>query len=168
MNLMDWSKVGKAVADAAPLLGGLLGGPAGSAAGALIASTLGTASDPDAVLKRIQQDPEIMLKIKQLEQDERDSLRNWQTLTLQAELADVQSARQAHAGHWMPSAITVCLAIMACAMAAALIYLPIPATNRDLAINYAGQIFGLFGGAVAYWIGTSRSSRDKDQLLLKS
>jgi len=163
---MDWSKVGKALADSAPVIGSLLGGPVGGAAGALIASTLGTANDPAAVLARIQSDPDTLLKIKQLEQDERDSLRNWQTLTLQAELADLQSARQAHAGHWMPSAITVCLAIMACAMASALIYLPIPETNRDLAINYAGQIFGLFGGAVAYWIGTSRSSRDKDQLLL--
>ena len=165
---MDWKKVGKAIADSAPVLGGLLGGPAGGAAGALIAATLGTANDPEAILARIQSDPDTLLKIRQLEADERQHIRELQLSVLQAELADVQSARQAHAGHWMPSAITVCLAVMACAMAAALIYLPIPATNRDLAINYAGQIFGLFGGAVAYWIGTSRSSRDKDQVIAKT
>lgn len=161
----DWTKVGRAVADSAPILGSLLGGPAGGAAGALIASTLGTASDPEAVLERIKQDPDTLLKMKQLESDERKYLLEMQTQTLQLELADVQSARQAHAGHWMPAAITIVLGMMAMAIMYALVYMPIPDTNRDLAINYGGQILGLLTAAVTYWIGTSRSSANKDQAL---
>jgi len=120
----DWSKLGRAVADSAPILGGLLGGPAGGAAGALIASTLGTASNPEAVLEKLKQDPSVMLQIKQLEADERESIRAWQTETLKAELNDVQSARQTHASHWMPSAITIVLGIMAMLIMYSRAYLP--------------------------------------------
>lgn len=163
---MDWKTIGKAVADSAPILGGLLGGPAGGAAGALIASALGTASDPDAVMRKIQSDPVVMMQIKQLEADERQHIRELQIQTLQAELADVQSARVTHANSRMPAAITICLGIMTAAALSCLIYVPIPDNNRDLAINYGGQIIGLFGTAVAYWIGTSRSSANKDAALL--
>lgn len=162
---MNWEKVGRAIADSAPILGGLLGGPAGGAAGALIASTLGTSADPEAVLQRIQNDPAVLLQIKQLEADERQHCRDLQLATLQAELADTQSARTTHSAHWMPSAITIGLGGMTIAIAGALIYMPIPDGNRDLAINYGGQIIGLFCTAVAYWIGTSRSSANKDAAL---
>jgi hypothetical protein len=163
---MNWEKVGRAIADSAPILGGLLGGPAGGAAGALIASTLGTAADPEAVLAKIQSDPAVLIQIKQIEADERESVRAWQTETLKAELSDVQSARLTHASHWMPSAITIGLGLMTTAIVWALLYFPIPDNNRDLAINYGGQIIGLFCTSVAYWIGTSRSSANKDQALL--
>jgi len=162
---MDWKTIGKAVADSAPILGGLLGGPAGGAAGALIASALGTAGDPEAVMRKIQSDPVVLMQIKQLEADERQHIRDMQIQTLQAELGDVQSARQTHANSHMPAAITICLGIMTAAAIACLVYYPIPEANRDLAINYGGQIIGLFGTAVAYWIGTSRSSANKDVLL---
>lgn len=163
---MDWKQVGKAVADAAPMLGGLLGGPAGGAVGSLIASTLGTAADPDAIMAKIQSDPVVLMQIKRLEADERQHIRDLQIQTLQAELADVQSARVAHANSKMPAIITVCLGIMTIAAVSCLVYYPIPDNNRDLAINYGSQIIGLFGTAVAYWIGTSRSSANKDAALL--
>lgn len=162
----NWEKVGRAVADAAPILGGLLGGPAGGAAGALIASTLGTSADPEAVLERIKQDPDTLMKIKQLEADERQHIRELQISTLQAELADVQSARQAHSGHWMPSAITIALALMTVAVGIGLMGFEVPVANREMAVYLLGQITGLFTGAVSYWIGTSRSSANKDAALL--
>lgn len=163
--MTDWKQIGKAVADSAPILGGLLGGPAGSAAGALIASALGTSGDPDAVLAKIKSDPAVMMQIKQLEADERQHIRDLQIQTLQAELADVQSARVTHANSRMPAIITVCLGVMTIAALSCLVYYPIPDNNRDLAINYGGQIIGLFGTAVAYWIGTSRSSAAKDAII---
>lgn len=166
MATLSWEKVGRAIADTAPILGGLLGGPAGGAAGALIASTLGTAADPDAVLAKMQADPECLLKIKQMEQDERQHIRDMQLETLKAELADTQSARAMHANHWMPTVITLVLGVMAFSMGAAIVYFPIPDGSRDLAIQYGGQLLLMFGTAVAYWIGTSRSSFNKDQALL--
>ena len=81
---MDWGKVGQAVADAAPLLGGVLLGPAGAVGGKLIAAALGTKEDPDAVAAAIQADPNALVKIKQIEADNALAL---QQVTLQAETA---------------------------------------------------------------------------------
>lgn len=162
---ISWEKVGRAVADAAPILGSLAAGPAGGAVGALIAQKLGTASDPEAVLEAMKADPEALLKIKQLEQDERDSVRNWQTMTLQAELADVQSARAAHKDHWMPSVLTMILGIMVIVMGYGLFAYPIPPENKDMAVYIFGSIVTLFSSSVTYWIGTSRSSHNKDKML---
>jgi len=160
-----WKKVGRAIADAAPVLGSVIGGPAGGAVGAMIASTLGTANDPEAILAKIKADPESLLKIKQLEADEREHIREFQLQTLQAELADVQSARNAHKDHWMPSVITMILAAMVIAMGWALLYYEVPSANKDMAVYLFGQITGTFTTAVAYWIGTSRSSHNKDKML---
>lgn len=162
---ISWEKVGRAVADAAPILGSVLGGPAGGAAGALIASKLGTSNTPEAIMEKLKTDPEALLKIKQLEADERQHIREMQLSTLQAELADVQSARAAHKDHWMPATITIILALMTTAMGIALLYYEVPTANKDMAVYLFGQITGTFTTAVAYWIGTSRSSHNKDKLL---
>ena len=162
---MNWEKVGRAIADSAPILGGLLGGPAGGAAGALIASTLGTASDPEAVLAKIQTDPSVLLQIKQLEKDERNQIREWQLSILQAELQDTQDARKNNAGHWMPSCLTIFLTLMVCAMVYAIIFTVIPADNKDMAVYIFGVVTGAWTTCVAYWVGTSRSSANKDQAL---
>lgn len=161
----SWEKVGRAVADAAPILGSLAAGPAGGAVGALIAQRLGTAADPEAVLEAMKSDPDALLKIRQLEQDERESVRNWQTMTLQAELADVASARAAHKDHWMPSALTIVLGAMVVVLGYGLFSSPIPPENKDMAVYIFGSIVTLFSSAVTYWIGTSRSSHNKDKML---
>lgn len=162
---MNWEKVGRAIADAAPVLGGLLGGPAGGAAGALIASTLGTAADPEAVLEKIQSDPNVLLQIRQLEKDERGQIREWSLALLQAELADAQDARKNHAAHWMPSTLTIGLTLMVCAMVYAIVFTEIPAANKDMAVYIFGVVTGAWTTAVSYWLGTSRSSAQKDVLL---
>lgn len=160
-----WEKVGRAIADAAPVLGSVIGGPAGGAVGAMIASTLGTSASPEAVLEKLKSDPEALMKIKQLEADERQHIRDIQLQTLQAELADVQSARASHKDHWMPSTITILLFLMVCAMAGMLMFYPIPDANRDMCVYLFGAITGLFTSAVSYWIGTSRSSHNKDKVI---
>jgi hypothetical protein len=160
----SWDKVKQFISGAAPVLGGLVGGPAGAAAGALISSALGVDNDPEIVMQKLQADPDALLKLKQLESDERKHLQEMQLETLRAELADVQSARESHKSHWMPSVITMMLTIMVCAMGALLVMYPIPAENKDMSVYLFGQITGTFTTAVAYWIGTSRSSHEKNKL----
>lgn len=162
---MDWKKVGKAIADSAPVLGGLLGGPAGGAAGALIASALGTQPNPDAVMDKIQADPAVLLQIKQLESDERQHIRDMQLSVLQSELSDIQNARLNNHSHWMPSALTIFLTLMVCAMVYAITMTEIPAANKDMAVYIFGVVTGAWTTAVSYWLGTSRSSANKDQAL---
>lgn len=165
---MNWEKVGRAIADSAPILGGLLGGPAGGAAGALIASTLGTQASPEAVLEKLQSDPSLLLQIKQLEKDEKNQIREWQLAILQTELADTQDARKNHATHWMPSTLTIGLTLMVCAMVYAIVFAEIPAANKDMAVYIFGVVTGAWTTAVSYWLGTSRSSANKDAALAVS
>jgi hypothetical protein len=161
----SWDKVKKFISDAAPILGSVVGGPAGAAAGAMISSVLGVKNDPDEILRKLESDPEALIKLRTLESEERKHLLSIQMKTLDLELADVKNAREAHKGHWMPATITIILGMMSMLIMYALVYMPIPENNRDLAINYGGVILGLLTAAVTYWIGTSRSSHDKTKLL---
>lgn len=160
-----WDKIKSIISGAAPIVGSLVGGPAGGAVGALISSALGVENTEDAILKKLEADPESLLKLKQMESDERKHLIEMQLSTLNAELADVQNARESHKSHWMPSAITLALTVMVCAMGAILVMYPVPAENKDMSVYLFGQITGTFTTAVAYWIGTSRSSHEKNKLM---
>ena len=70
--------VSSIISKVAPALGGALAGPAGGFVGSLISSVLGVdMSKPDEVEKKIQEDPDCVVKLKELE----------------LQLADLQSAR---------------------------------------------------------------------------
>lgn len=71
---MNWDKVKEAIGATAPLLGGILGGPVGASAGTLISSVLGTKPTPEAILQEIEQNPEALLKIKELELSHKQKL----------------------------------------------------------------------------------------------
>lgn len=106
---MKWSDIASAVGKSAPILGTLLGGPAGGAVGALIASALGTASDPDAVSAALTTNPDAVVKLREIEANRQVQL---QGLLLQeaqariaaeaANMAAVNATMQAevHAEHW--------------------------------------------------------------------
>ena len=82
-----WKEVGEAVAKAAPVLGGVLGGPVGSAvgaAGSVLGSLFGVEGTPDAVMQALRKDPDALVKIKELEVQERASLLKWRTAQLEA------------------------------------------------------------------------------------
>ena len=161
---MDWKEIGQKVADVAPLLGTALGGPAGAALGALVASTLGTGGSPAAVMKKLQEDPQALIRVQELEQQERESFRDHVAKMTQLELADVQNSRETHKDHWMPSALTVALAIMVGLMAYGLMTMIIPDGSKEVLFLIVGQVLGAFMGTVTYWVGTSRSSYNKDKL----
>ena len=162
---MEWSEIGRKVADAAPLLGVALGGPAGAAIGALVASTLGTAGNPAEVLKKLQADPAAMIRMQELEQQERESLRGHVLGIAQAELADQQQARLVHKDHWMPSALTILLAMMVAAITGGMMFFTVPVESKEVLFLVVGQLLGAFATAVAFWLGSSRSSADKNKLL---
>lgn len=84
---MNWSDMAGTVGKFAPMLGGLLGGPPGAAAGALIASALGVENTPAAVSQAISDNPDIALKLAQIESDER--------VKLQQMVADLEKSQTA-------------------------------------------------------------------------
>jgi hypothetical protein len=81
--------------------------------------------------------------------------------TLSLELADIQDARKTHALSKVPAWIAGATTIMIIAIYAALIFAKIPPENRELLIQLNGTVQTVWFGAVAYFIGTTRSSATK-------
>lgn len=171
---MIWADVGKAVAKVAPVLGGVLGGPVGAiagAAGALLGSALGLDADPEAITKAMA-DPETLVKIKQIESDERQRLLEWQTAQLNAELENVKSARErevalAQAGHgasWATSIVSCIVTVGFFVM----LYLVISGGKAELGdagLMLLGTLATGFGAVINYYLGSSIGSAAKDKIL---
>lgn len=90
---MNWKDVGKIVGKAAPILGTALGGPAGAAIGTMVAGALGVDDHPDAVAAAVAADPQAALKLKELYLNNEASIREDAFQVMDAELKDVQNAR---------------------------------------------------------------------------
>lgn len=170
---MSWADVGKAVAKVAPVLGGILGGPPGivvGAAGALLGSFLGVDSDPEAITKALA-DPDTLLKLKQLESDERQRLLEWQTAQLNAELENIKSARErevalAQAGHgasWATSIVSTIITIGFFVMLGVVLR---GGTKElgDAGLMLLGTLAAGFTAVINYYLGSSSGSAAKDRI----
>lgn len=171
---MDWKQIASTVGNVAASVAPLLGGPAGMAIsiGSQIAGALGTENSAEAVLNQLQTNPEAALKLKQWEHEERQQIREahiaLQKVELEqykAELDDRQSARQTHKDHWMPTALVFMLFGLTCAVLWVLFYGPDMDSNRDIIIYIVGQVIGMFSASVAYWVSSTRGSKEKDKAL---
>ena len=165
---MDWKEIGRTAASVgAPLLGGALFGPAGAAVGSIIAGKFGVSPDatPEQVLTAIKGDPDAALKLRKIETDHVEHLQALENERLRIETADVQSARNVHQHHWMPSVLTLSLMVMFACAFNALLFMVLPDGNRDMVNFMLGQLSGWLSGAVVYWVGSTRASANKDSLI---
>lgn len=161
---MKWSDITNVVGKAAPLIGAVLGGPAGGSVGALVASALGVENTPEAVQAALG-NPDNLVKLKELESNERQHFLSMQVETLRIELADTQNARAAHNNSYMPAIVTALLTLLCGTMLYSLLFIEIPESNRDLLIQSFGTVLGFWGASIAYWVGTTRSSQDKTNIM---
>lgn len=171
---MNWTDIAKNIGSVAASVAPLLGGPVGMAVsiGSQIAGVLGTANDPQAVLTELNNNPEAALKLQEWAHQERDQIRQshveLQRIYLdeyKAELVDRQSSRQTHKDHWMPTAIVFMLFSLIAAVLWVLFYGPAMSGNRDI-INYLiGQLVAMFAASIAYWVSSTKGSRDKDKAI---
>ena len=165
---MDWKGVGNAVIKAgAPLLGGALFGPAGSVIASIISGKFGMSpeSTPDQVLTAIKGDPDAALKLRQIETTHVERLQELENERLRIETADVQSARNVHQHHWMPSVLTLSLMVMFGMIIGALFIWAVPGDNKDIVVYITGQVSGILTSCVTYWVGSTRASANKDSLI---
>lgn len=163
---MDWKDIGSAIAKVAPVLGTAVAGPAGGAVGALIATALGSDSTPDAVSAAISADPEWAYKLEELEKKHEETLKQLDLEFFKAQTADTQDARAAHKDSRMPAILTVLLFLSVSAIAIALVYVPVPESNKDVVYMLVGQLVTAYLAGVYYWLGTSRSSAVKDSVIM--
>ena len=90
---MNWKDIKGVIGKSVPLLGSLLGGSAGETAGSLIASALGCEAEPDVIADQLASDPEAYLKLQELELSHKEELQKLQLQEAGMYLADRQSAR---------------------------------------------------------------------------
>lgn len=65
----------------------------------------------------------------------------------------------------MPAILTCGTGLGFLVTLAALFFFPIPVENRDLIVYMCGQLAAAFTACLAFWVGTTRSSENKTNLL---
>ena len=81
-----------------------------------------------------------------------------------AELNDVQDARKNHKHSNMPAVICAALTVMVFCGGFALFWFQIPEANKPIANMLFGAMLAKWGDSIAYWVGTTRSSANKDMI----
>lgn len=155
---MDWKELGALVARHAPALGAAVAGPGGAAVGSLIAAALGTGSAPEEIATAITADPEAALRLRELQTRHTETI--FALIT-----ADVQHARVSHKDSKMPAVLTIALFLLVLGLVAALMWQPTPESNAEVIYLVTGQIIGAFATSIAYWLGSSRGSVEKQRVL---
>lgn len=139
-----WNDVKLKVVDL-PIIYTLLDTPSGCG---LVASTLGVNNTEESVLEKLIKEPESKELLRKLEND-----------------LLVIKAPSKHAGHWMPSVLTIILALMVSGMFLALFLIPPSEAYAQVLIMIAGTILGAFSTAVAFWLGSSQGSWEKQKTI---
>lgn len=170
---MDWTKLVSAVA---PWIGTALGGPLGGMAVEAAANALGLS---DKTVDSVKQalagvTPEQMLALKKADQDfalQMQALGFKNVVDMEAIAAgDRDSARRMQTAKPSPvPALLTCFVVGAfTATLVLLLKFDVPATNRDIVVYMIGQLSGGFTSALAFWLGTTRDSGRKTELLAQS
>ncbi|WP_085593481.1 3TM-type holin [Thalassospira sp. MCCC 1A01428] len=102
---MNWSELGKTLAQSAPLVGTALLGPAGGAIGAGLAALFGTDSDPDKIAQALNASPDAVIKLRQFELEHQSELTKAVIAAGTADIASVNSTMttEAQSDHWWVS-----------------------------------------------------------------
>jgi hypothetical protein len=167
---MDWKTI---ISTVAPWIGTALGGPLGGMALEAAVNALGVSDKTAEGLKQALSGatPDQMLALKKADQDfalQMQALGFKQVADLEALAAgDRDSARKLQSA--VPSRVPALLTCFVVgAFTATLILLlrfDVPATNRDIVVYMIGQLSGGFTSALAFWLGTTRESGRKTELL---
>jgi uncharacterized membrane protein len=176
---MEWKDIGEMVGRTAPLLGTLLApltGGTSVAIGGLISAALGTDNNPDAIAKELKNNPDAMLKLKELELANEADLRAQVIKLNEIELDRYKTAHQSYqvkgveADSIADSIINYNLPIIAILVLVniALVYFM---RERSELIAIASNIIGVAIGnlfnerqaIINFFFGSSIGSKEKDR-----
>jgi hypothetical protein len=171
-------KLAEILGKAAPWLAAAAAGPAGLAGMALrtIGEAVGAKSvTPDSLVTAVAEaTPEQLTALRQADQDFEVRMRELgfrEATELEAIAAgDRKSARdmQIATRSLVPATITFLVLAAFNTALFALFKVAVPEGNRDIVVYMIGQLSGFAAAAVAYWLGTTRNSQNKTDLLAKA
>lgn len=170
---MDFTTIVRTVA---PWIGTALGGPLGGMAVEAAANALGLGEKTTEALKSAISGatPEQMLALKQADQAfslQMQALGFKQISDMEAITAgDRDSARkmQIASPSFVPALLTCFVVGAFTATLVLLLKYDVPMTNRDIVVYMIGQLSGGFTTALAFWLGTTRDSGRKTELLAQA
>jgi hypothetical protein len=174
---MDWKALGESLAKLGlPLLGTALAGPAGGAVGAALASHIGgdvaASGSPQDILSAITANAEAGRRAREFEATHQEHLLQITTTAQmeaqKAEAADRQSARAAmiQTSARTPAVLSWVVVVAISIMYGFLIWKGNPANLDDVILGrILGTLDTAFGVVLAFWLGTSFSSRQKDDTI---
>lgn len=106
--------------------------------------------------------PEVMLKVKQANNSFKIKMKELANELTATELGDIQSARRENKHSIMPAAICGFLTVAVSLFAYGLMTMDIPPANVRLIDTLFGAYLTSWLSSIAYWVGTTRSSANKD------
>ena len=176
----EWKDIASVVGDVAPILGTALGGPAGGAVGGIIANLLGVDNEPSAVVNAIKADPNIAVKLKEIELEAQrlhyeaiDKERQASIDELKAYIGDIQDARSRQVEHEKATGKTdVNFYVLAWvivlgffSLIGILMFVPIPPKQTEVMFMLFGTLSAGFGAVIQYFFGSSKGSSEKTMQL---
>jgi hypothetical protein len=111
--------------------------------------------------------PEVMLKVKQANNSFKIRMSELANELTATELGDIQHARVQNKHSDMPALICSLLTVAVLAFAAALMVVNVPVGNVRLIDTLFGAVLTAWLGSIQYWIGTTRSSAQKNDALTR-
>jgi hypothetical protein len=174
---MDWKDVGKLIKKSAPILGTVFTGnipSAISAAGALLADKFGGDPDnPNELYERLNNDPETLLKLKEIESENSIELRRLAIAEAEVYATDVRNARSREIqltkirGKTDRNLTLIAWAVIVgfLGLTGALTFTGVPEASTDVIYMLYGALATGFGGILNYYFGSSRGSKDKTDIL---
>lgn len=153
------------VKNAAPAVATALGGPMAGKAVSMISGMLGVEDNVESVTKALQADPNLALKLRELDLKElevhakdRDSARNRETAIATSEHAP-----------YINKVITPFLALgitgLSFILFGILIFVEVKPEAKDILIYILGVLSALVTQVASYYFGSSSGSKDKDDKL---
>jgi zinc transporter ZupT len=172
---MEWKDIGSLIGKTAPALGALLApvtGGASLAIGGMIGSLLGTEPTPTAIAKAIEANPELALKLKEL--DIRISEMNHEEkMSLINDIKDARDMQKValNQGDIFSKRFIYYFAIGITSISFLYIFLvtfvPIPKDNVRFADTVLGFLLGIgLAQIFNFFYGSSKSSSDKTEHLM--
>lgn len=163
---IDLNELLKLLGSVAPALAGIVAGPLGGMAVSAIASKLGVADTVEAVTQAIAADPDVALKLAQIDLE-----------TLRVKHANTENARAMQVAALAQSDVfskrftmylTVFWSVSAVAYVGFITFGSIPESN----VRFADTILGFILGTVVatmlnFWFGSSIGSKEKAEALRK-
>lgn len=159
--------------DLVKAIAGDTAGKVAEAAASAVAAVTGT-DDPVRAQQILSEDPamaaQVRIRLAEIAAEQARAERQADLDEQRAMLLDVQSARAqtvalAQAGsavQWAPVVVSVVVLVAFGIMGWAILGKAIPTDNKEAAMLILGNLAGMAGTAVAYWLGSSAGSARKD------